>query len=213
MPTGFPITLVNLTDSLSVVVGGGAVAERKTQTLLDAAARVRVIAPHLTPVLAQSNRNGAIEWKAREYRNGDLADAFLVIAATDDAQVNERVWREAITRGCLINTVDDPARCNFISPAIMRRGDLTIAISTGSDVPALAGHLRAQLEQQFGNEWRAYVEWLARIRPQVAARFPELTARRQAWARVLESDLREFITAHCDEEIQARILQIIDDHS
>jgi precorrin-2 dehydrogenase/sirohydrochlorin ferrochelatase len=210
MPRGLPVTLVNLTHSLCLVVGGGEIAERKVHALLDADARVRVIAPVVTDELADLARGGKIEWLARAYRSGDLADAFLVIAATDDPPINRAIAQDARAKGLLINIVDDPDYGNFIAPAVVRRGDLAIAISTGGDVPALAGHLRAQLEQQFGTEWGAYVEWLARMRPQIAARHPEMAARRQAWARVLDSDLRAFIAAHGDEEIQARILQILD---
>ena len=213
MNGGLPITLTHLATQLSLVVGGGAVAERKVRALLDANARVRVIAPTLTDELADLARGGKIEWLPRAYRSGDLADTFLVIAATDEPQVNRAVAQEAQARGALVNVVDDPDYSNFIAPAVVRRGDLTIAISTGGDVPALAGHLRAQLEQEFGDEWSAYVEWLARIRPQIAARFPGLEARRQVWKRVLNSDLREWIAARGDEEIQARILQILENGS
>ena len=210
MSGGLPITLTHLAARLSLVVGGGEIAERRARALLDAGARVRVIAPSGTDGLAALAHGGKIDWLARPYRSGDLAGAFLVIAATDDAQVNRAVAQEARARDQLVNVVDDPDYCDLIAPAVVRRGNLTIAISTGGDVPALAGHLRAQLEQQFGDEWNAYVEWLARIRGRIAERYPEMTARRQAWTRVLDSDLRGFIVAHSEMEIETRISEILD---
>ena len=209
MSGGLPITLTGLETKLCIVVGGGAVAERKVESLLDASARVRVIAPAATDALAALARGGKIEWLPSAYRDGDLEGAFLVIAATDDAPVNRAVAQEATARGILVNVVDDPAWCNFTAPAVVRRGDLTIAISTGGDVPALAGHLRGELERQFGDEWDAYVEWLARLRGRIAARYPELEARRQAWARVLDSDLRIYVATRGDQEIEARIAELL----
>lgn len=213
MNGSLPITLTHLATRLSLVIGGGEIAERKVHALLDAEARVRVMAPMVTDGLADLARDGKIEWLPRRYRSGDLAGAFLVIAATDDPLVNRAIAQEAQAHNQLVNVVDEPDDCNFFAPAVVRRGDLTIAVSTGGDVPALAGHLRAQLEQQFGNEWGAYVEWLARIRPLVATRYPEMEARLQAWKRLLDSDLLGFIATQGDEKINARILQILDDCS
>ncbi len=209
MSGGLPITLTGLETKLCIVVGGGAVAERKVESLLAAGARVRVIAPAATDALTTLARDGKIEWLPCVYRDGDLEGAFLVVAATDDAEVNHAVARQATTRGLLVNVVDDPAWCNFTAPAVVRRGDLTIAISTGGDAPALAGHLRAELEWQFGDEWSAYIEWLARLRGRIAARYPEIDARRQAWARVLDSDLRMYVATRGDQEIEARIAELL----
>ena len=210
MRSGLPITLTHLDTKLSLVVGGGAIAERKVCALLDAGAHVRVIAPTLTDDLADLARGGKIEWVPRAYGSGDLAGAFLVIAATDDAQVNHDVARQAQERNLMVNVVDDPDYCSFFAPAVVRRGDLTIAVGTGGDVPALAGHLRAQLERQFGDEWGAYVDWLTRMRVRIAARYPDVTARREAWARVLDSDLREFIATHSEMEFESRVEEMLD---
>ena len=210
MNGGLPITLTHLAARLALVVGGGAIAERKVHALLDAGARVRVIAPTVTDELGDLARSGEIEWLPRAYRSCDFADSFLVIAATDHSTVNLDIAQEAQARDLLVNVVDDPDHCNFTAPAVVRRGDLTIAISTGGDVPALAAHLRAQLEQQFGDEWGAYVEWLARMRAQIAARYPDMASRRRAWTRVLDSDLRERIAAQSKVEIEKRVSEILD---
>ncbi|MBI4790204.1 MAG: bifunctional precorrin-2 dehydrogenase/sirohydrochlorin ferrochelatase [Chloroflexi bacterium] len=210
MNKGLPITLAHLDRKLCVVVGGGEVAERKVRALLETVAKVRIIAPHLTDGLSTRAQSGEIEWYPRAYGPGDL-DAFLVITATDDTGTNAAIAREATARGCLLNVVDDATLCNFIAPAIVRRGDLTIAISTGGDVPALAAHLRAQLEAQFGDEWGAYGAFLAQLRPQIAARYPDLDARRAAWARVLDSDLRAYIDTRDESEIAARVEELLAD--
>ncbi|MBI4787728.1 MAG: bifunctional precorrin-2 dehydrogenase/sirohydrochlorin ferrochelatase [Chloroflexi bacterium] len=211
MNKGLPITLTHLDGKLCVVVGGGEVAERKVRALLEAGAKVRLIAPRVTAGLSTRAQSGEIEWWPREYCAGDLADAFLVIATTDDAGTNAAIARDATAPGCLLNVVDDPTLCNFIAPAVVRRGDLTIAISTGGDVPALAAYLRAHLEAQFGDEWGAYVAFLARLRPQIAARYPDLDARRAAWARVLASDLRTYIGTRDASEIVARVEELLAD--
>lgn len=210
MNGGFPVTLTHLGARLSLVVGGGEIAERKVHALLDANAHVRVIAPTVTGALADLARGGKIEWLPRVYCSGDLSDAFLIIAATNDTQVNRAIARQAQERGQLVNVVDDPDYCSFYAPAVVRRGDLTIAISTGGDVPALAAHLRAQIEQQFGDEWDTYVGWLTRLRPQITARYLDMSARRKVWARVLDSDLREFVMTHSEGEIETRVIEILD---
>ncbi len=209
MSSGFPITLTQLDKRLCIVVGGGAVAERKARALLAAGARVRVIAPTCTGGLSTLVQSRALEWVARPYCPGDLADAFLVIAATDDTRVNHAVAREAQERGCLINVVDDPDYCNFITPAVVRRGDLTIAISTGGDAPALAGYVRRQLEQEFSEEWAIYVQLLASLRDRIAAQYPDPDARREAWQRVLSAGLERQLSTEGEDRVRTRIAQLL----
>ncbi|MCL4394625.1 MAG: bifunctional precorrin-2 dehydrogenase/sirohydrochlorin ferrochelatase [Chloroflexi bacterium] len=213
MSTGYPVTLFNLNESLCIVVGGGLVAERKVQALLDAQARVRVIAPAITDELARAARASAIDWLARLYQPGDLADAFLVIAATDDVDVNRAVAHEAHERKLLINVVDDPAHCNYIAPAVVRRGDLTIAVSTGGAAPALAAYVRARLERQFGGEWAVLVPRMARLRERIAARVPELNARREVWRRVVDAGLDDLSAGRTEQETESRVDRILAERS
>ncbi len=207
---GLPITLTHLNTRLCIVVGGGEVAERKVGALLDAHARVRVIAPTLTERLAGFAASGQLEWVARDYCSGDFENAFLVIAATNNRSVNRSVAQDAADRHILVNAVDDPDCSSFISPAVVRRGELTIAICTAGTVPALSGHLRVQLEQEFGHEWEGYMQWLVRLRGLLATRYPDIPARRAAWARVLASDLHSYTRSHMDDEIQTYITQLLD---
>lgn len=180
----YPICLINLHKKTCVVVGGGTVAERKVGALLDCQAQVVAISPTLTPNLRRWAEAGDITHVARAYRHGDLEDAFLCIAATDDRGVNAQVWRDGDARGVLVNTVDDAVHSHFIAPATLRRGDLTIAISTGGHSPALAVRIKeklASLRQAqdtalFGPECDALLQILGALRPRAMA---ELTPERR----------------------------------
>lgn len=155
---------VKLRDRLVVVVGGGAVAEGKIESLFTAEARVRVVSPEITPRISERLEQKQIEWLASVFEPGHLDGAFLVIAATSAPGVNEAVFREADARGILCNAVDDVDHCHFYYGSVVQRGDLQIAISTNGKSPALAQRLRAQLEQQFGSEYQLWLEWLGAAR-------------------------------------------------
>lgn len=142
----YPLFL-DLKDQPAAVIGAGRVATRKIRTLLTAGAKVTVIAPHATPAVRTLARAKRIRWLRRAYRAGDLRDARLVIAATDDEKINRRVCADANRRKLLANCVAPPDAGNFIVPAIARRGDLVIAISTGGASPALAKRMRQELEE------------------------------------------------------------------
>ncbi len=137
----FPV-LLDLTGRRCLMVGGGPVAERRITGLLAAGARVTVISPRTTPTLAALAAEGRIELESRGYREGDLAGADLAFVATDAGEVNMAVAREARERGVWVNAADDPAHCTFILPAVVRRGDLTVAVATGGSSPALARAVR-----------------------------------------------------------------------
>lgn len=159
----FPM-FVKLRGRLVVVVGGGNIAESKIPGLLDAGARIRIIAPQLKESLASFVRRGRIEWLPKEFAPGDLQGAFLVIAATSVPDVNSAVFSEADSLGILCNAVDDIENCHFYYGSIVQRGDLQIAISTNGKSPALAQRLRKELEAQIGPEYELWVEWLGAAR-------------------------------------------------
>jgi precorrin-2 dehydrogenase/sirohydrochlorin ferrochelatase len=162
----FPM-FVKLDGRRCLVIGAGSVGEAKIESLLATAATVRVVAPKATPKVREWAREGRIEWYAREYVPADLAGVFLVIAATSSRALHDEIYAEAKSRGVLCNTVDEPERCDFYFPAVVRRGDLQIAISTGGLSPALAQRLRKELEEQFGPEWEAWVAQLGRTREEL----------------------------------------------
>jgi precorrin-2 dehydrogenase/sirohydrochlorin ferrochelatase len=205
----YPIYLIGMERRPVVVVGGGSVAARKVEGLLEAGAQVTVVSPTLTPelgALAEARRIAVI---GRPYRQGDLAGAFLVIAATNDADVNQAVWREAEQCGSLVNVVDDPAHCNFITPAIVRRGEVTLAISTGGASPALARRLREQLEVQVDPEYGELASLLAELRPELQARYREEKARQAAAFRLANSDLLDIIKRKGVDEARLRAWELL----
>lgn len=147
-----------------VVVGGGAVAQRKALCLLSAGASVTVISPRVTKALKTlADRNGLTIIK-RKYRPGDLAGSLLAISATDSEEVNRAVFEEATLSNVLVNVVDDPAHCGFIVPSVIDRGSLVIAISTSGKSPYLARALREGLEKSIGTEYGTFVEILGAVR-------------------------------------------------
>ncbi|MCL4300540.1 MAG: bifunctional precorrin-2 dehydrogenase/sirohydrochlorin ferrochelatase [Anaerolineae bacterium] len=188
----YPIGLNDLNRRRTVVVGGGEIATRKVVGLLEAGAQISVISPSLTPQLEQLAEMGYITAIRRLYQEGDLAGAFLVITA-DDPTINEAVWQEADRRACLVNSVDDPPHCNFILPAIVRRGDMVITISTGGASPALARRLREWLETLIGPEYSDLVNLLAELRPSMLAQFESSEVRLAMALRLIDSDLLEII--------------------
>lgn len=147
-----------LQGRLCVVVGGGAVGRRKVAALLAAGARVRLIDPHAAPAPA------GVEWLARPYRDGDLADAALAVAATDDPAVDAAVAAEARARRLPVNVAADPAAGDFFFPAVLRRGALTVAVASDGASPALAGALRDLLAASLGPEWGTLAEIAAALR-------------------------------------------------
>lgn len=181
----YPIFL-NLTNELSVVVGGGTIAEGKVTALLEADAKVQVISPEVTPTLQELAENGTITWEQRAYLDGDLTGAAIAISATDDPEVNHRVWDEAKRRGILINVVDDVPYCNFIAPAIVRRGDITLAISTNGKMPALAAHMRREMDKSFGDEYLRLLDLTAPLRVELNAKHLPYTTRQQLWRKLFE---------------------------
>lgn len=186
--THYPVFL-DLADRLVVVIGGGGVAQGKIAGLLAAAARVRVIAPALTDELHTLARAGRVDYHARPYAPGDLAGADLVICATNDRAVNAQVWQDATDAHIWVNVVDDPPHCTFIAPSVARRGDLTVAVSTGGKAPVLAVRVREQIEALLGDEHARFLELAGRLREPIAARYPDFETRKRLWYAIVDSDV------------------------
>ena len=147
-----------------VVVGGGPIAEGKVQGLLAVGADVTVVSPTLTPALTAAVREARITHRRRAYRAGDLEGAALAFAATGESAVNAAVADEARRRGVWVNAADDPAHCDFILPAVVRRGALAVAVSTGGASPALARLVREEIERHLGRDYAALVEVAGDVR-------------------------------------------------
>ena len=164
----FPIFL-KLAARPCVVVGAGTIAESKIESLLIAEARVTVIAPEALPRVREWAAAGELRWEQREFRAGDTAGAFLVVAATATAAVNRAVYAEASAADILCNAVDDPPFCDFYFPSVVRRGELQIAISTAGESPALAQRLRKEINAQLPLDTGEWLMELGRLRREVTA--------------------------------------------
>ena len=163
----YPVFL-DIKDKKCVIVGGGEVAARKAGRLIDCGADVFVISPRLSPELAEMEKKDLICHIATEYTGHFINDAALVIGATDDEKINTRISQDARSKGIPVNIVDDPKRCSFIPPAMVKRGDLTIAIGTGGKSPALARHLRQELENKYGKKYEILLNILGNLRGKMA---------------------------------------------
>jgi precorrin-2 dehydrogenase / sirohydrochlorin ferrochelatase len=164
---GYIPIFLDVTGRECVVIGGGEVAARKVEALLNAGAQVTVVSPRLSQSLESLAVRAQVTHIAREYERGDIRGCVLVYAASDDPKLHRELVAEARALGIPINVVDVPELCTFISPAVVNRGDLQIAISTGGASPAFAARLRRALEDQFGTEYaltlrvlRAARRWL-----------------------------------------------------
>jgi len=152
-----------------LVVGSGRVGEPKIEGLLETGARIRVVSLDASPAVREWARTGKLELELRSFSDDDLNGAFLAVVATNSRTLNERIYREAQRRGVLCNVVDVPDLCDFYYPAVVRRGDLQIAVSTAGKSPSLAQKIRQQLEKQFGPGYAAWVAELGETRRLILA--------------------------------------------
>lgn len=162
----YPIFL-NVKGKRCVVVGGGQVALRKVRMLVEHKADIEVISPVLCPKLQELADNEQIQVIPRQYQTGDLQRAIIVISATDDADINREVIKEARQSAILINVVDNPEKSDFIVPSYLRQGDISVAISTGGRSPALARKIRTILERELGSESTSLLDLIGEVRAEV----------------------------------------------
>jgi precorrin-2 dehydrogenase / sirohydrochlorin ferrochelatase len=186
---GFYSVFLDLGGRHCVVIGGGAVAERRVSSLLEAGASVTVVSPVLTAALAELAAGQRIRHLARAYEAGDLAGAVLAFTAGDDAEVTPAVVREARDRGVWLNAADDPQHCSFYLPGVVRRGVMTVAVGSGGVSPALTRALREHLDGVLGPEWATLGELAAIARRDLRAAGRAADA--EAWRRALAPDVRE----------------------
>ena len=194
-----------------LVVGGGDIAARKVGMLLRAGAQVSVVSPTLNETLAELNAAGKIQYQSAEFQESDLQGMMLVIAATDNAVVNQQVSDLARQRAMLVNVVDQPVLCNFILPSIVDRSPVMVAVSTGGASPVLARLLRAQLETLIPASYGRLADLGARFREQVKQRLPNTTQRRRFWEQILQGPVAEMVYAGRDDEANATVQSALDD--
>ena len=195
----YPI-FVNLKDQPCTVIGGGKIAEGKVEGLLDAGAMITVISPALTPALQNLADEKQFTYIERIYQHGDLNGAFMVICATDQNDINHQVWMDASENHQLVNVVDDTPRCNFIAPAILRKGDLSIAISTGGKAPAMAVRLKEFLDRNIGPEYARFLELAGQLRSPLAKHIPDFETRKALWYQILDAGVLDLLSQGNESE-------------
>lgn len=186
----FPLFL-EMNGRRALVIGGGAVAERKIATLLEAGAQVTVISPDITERIVRWSKENSIGLSARRYQPGDLAGYELVFVATDDKKVNATAYNEGREHGVWVNVADDPAHCDFILPSVLRRGDLTVAVSSGGGSPALARTIREELEIHLSQEYEQLAKLATEARVELHKR--SLNVPFETWRKALSGDVRQFL--------------------
>jgi precorrin-2 dehydrogenase/sirohydrochlorin ferrochelatase len=197
--TLFPMFL-KLEGRNCLVLGAGSVGEQKIRSLLDCGAHIRVVAPAASATVREWADRGTLTWIERPFESADLDGAYIVIAATSNVEVNHRIYREAQMRGILCNVVDDPPHCDFYYPAIVRRGQLQIAISTAGLSPALAQRIRKQLEEEFPPAYASWLEQLGSRREALFAAGGDPEERRQLLHRLATREaFTEFEPSHQSE--------------
>jgi precorrin-2 dehydrogenase/sirohydrochlorin ferrochelatase len=193
----FPMFL-KLEGRSCLVIGAGTIAQSKIRSLLVAEATVRVVAPRASGAVQEWAAAGVLAWEERSFEATDLDGAFLVVAATSSGAVNETIFREAQRRNILCNAVDDPEHCDFYYPAVVRRGELQFAISTGGHSPALAQRLRRELEGQFGAEYAGWLDELGKARQKLFTSGAEPDERRHLLHEL--ASRQAFEAAHSQSE-------------
>lgn len=183
----YPVSL-NLENTPCLVVGGGTVALRKVESLLASGAQVTVVSPSFVPEIEALK---GLELKKRKFRPEDLDGKFLAVSATDDRSVNEAVAKAAKKRMLLVNVVDDPELCNFYVNSQVRRGDLSISVSTGGASPALAKRIRKELEKQYGEEYAGLLRLMREYRPRIIRDVPDAERRKKLFEQLANAGIEK----------------------
>lgn len=203
---GYYPMMMELAGRECLVVGGGEIALRKAQALLDAGARVTVIAPEVD---ARFESLSGVSVRTRAWRPGDCGGFALVIAATDDRPTNQAVSEEASANGTPVNVVDDPELSSFIVPACVRRGDLLIAVSTFGKSPSLSKRIRKELELTYGMEYAQFVDLLGDLRDSVKEKYADPADREAAFERLLTCGILELLRFGKKDQAREKALECI----
>jgi siroheme synthase-like protein len=204
----YPLFL-DIVGKSAVIIGGGEVALRKAEGLLEAGAEVTVVSRALHPGLEALVTAGRVRHIAREYGSGDLEGHVIAIVGTDDTSVNAEVAREGRERGVWVNAVDDPANCDFIVPSIVRRGDIVVAASTSASSPAMARKLREDLEEFISPEYALMLDLVAEVRRELRDRGVRVEP--DVWNAALDADVKRLVgEGHLDEAKQRLLRSLLE---
>lgn len=204
----FPIYL-NLSGKSCLIIGGGKVAERKVEDLLEYGPIIKLVSPQLEEKIETWAREGIIGLQQRPFKEDDLDGSYIVFAATDDNELNHRVARLCRQRGIMVNAVDDPPNCDFYVPSIIRRNSLALAISTGGKSPMLARKLRQDLENIIGHEYGEFVDILGEAREEIKKTIPDIEKRKKIFEAMVYSDILDLIKTGERDKVRERIEQCI----
>lgn len=203
----YPI-LLDVRDRPCLVIGGGRVGERKALSLLEAGADVTAVSPALTPKLAELASSGKVRHLGKTFDEQDLAGAFLVIAATDSAEVNSLVARLCRRKGILVNVASPPDESCFLVPSTVERGDLLIAVSTGGASPALSKKIRREIEERYGAEYETLLRKLSLVRPRLMEEVGDEGERRRILTAIVESPALDLLRQGKTHEADRLIAEI-----
>lgn len=208
--TYMPIS-ITLKGRRCLVVGGGQVALRKVETLLDYDCDITVVSPEVTGKIEMFERHKRLKLEKRPYKSPEAAEYNLVISASDDEAVNQQVSDDSRKAGVLVNVADNPPLCDFIFPAVVRRDCLTTAISTDGRAPFMSGHLRQILETIFPAHWEKLMQLAAAYRIQVQKRWgSDMLRKNAAFERFVEADWNTILKEMSDEEVTVRLQRMME---
>jgi precorrin-2 dehydrogenase/sirohydrochlorin ferrochelatase len=204
----YPVNL-DIRNRKCLVVGGGDVGTRKAVTLLDCGAFVTVVSINAGQKLLTLAESGLIELKRRPYTGRDLDGMFLVICATDNEELNLQVSEDAGKLNMLCNIADRPEACNFILPALVKRGDLVIAVSTSGKSPAFAKKIRKDLEKQFGNEYAEFLKLMGAIRKKLLSKSHEPEAHKPLFEKLIDKEIPQLIKNNDADKIDSLLFEVL----
>lgn len=209
-PSYMPIS-VSMRDRPCLVVGGGNIAVRKVENMLEYEAAIVVVAPEVDSKLEYHAERGRVKLEKRAYRSPEAGEYGIVICATDDRELNKQVYADAHERGVLVNVVDDPPLCDFIVPAVLRRDCLSVSITTDGKAPFMAGHLRAILDTIFPKHWDRLMQLAADFRVRVRERWDDSSEKKAlCYAEFLEADWKTMLKEKNDEQLEAELSRMLD---
>ena len=203
----YPVSLA-IRGKLCIIIGGGRVAERKVKGLLEAGAYVRVVSPDVTDGLKALAEEGRIDWRKKTYSYDDLHNGWLVFAATNHREIQELICRQAEENGQLINVADDPDCCNFQVPASVRRGDLTVTVSTNGKSPAVSAMIRKELDDVFGPEYEVLLNIMSWAREEAVKVTGDQAERKKIYKKILHRDIIEWIRTGQPEKLKSHLREV-----
>lgn len=208
MPEYYPV-LLYLKGKRCVVVGGGRVAERKVTSLVRANAIITVVSPDLTKSLRQMVERKKICYINDCFKEKYLKEAFLVIGASDNSEINQRIFEAATKKNKLVNIVDCPNKCNFMVPSTIEQGDLLISISTGGKSPALAKKIRKELEKQYGRAYKDFLSLMGEFRHKILSQFPDRKQRNKIFQALVDSEILDLFDKGLNQKAERKAEEIV----